>query len=70
VWEGGPESGSAPVLPVPYLSSVQFMAMKPLIILIALLAALFLWDYALNDANLYASLNAYVDEFMNNLQLG
>jgi len=44
--------------------------MRKLAILVALLCALFLWDYALNDASLYASLNAYVDEFMNNLRLG
>jgi hypothetical protein len=44
--------------------------MKPLAIVVALLAALFIWDYALNDADLYASLNSYVDEFVDNLRLG
>jgi hypothetical protein len=46
------------------------MAMKPLVIVVALLAALFFWDYALNDADLYTWLNAYVDEFVDNLGLG
>ena len=37
--------------------------MRTFIIIVALLAALFIWDYALNDADLFAWLNAYVDEF-------
>jgi len=44
--------------------------MRKLAILVVLLGALFLWDFALNDANLHASLNAYVDEFMDNLRIG
>ena len=44
--------------------------MKPLVIVAALIAALFIWDYTLNGADLYASLNAYVGEFVDNLHLG
>jgi hypothetical protein len=44
--------------------------MRPLFIVTALLGALFLWDYAFNDADLYASLNSYVDEFVEYLRLG
>ena len=44
--------------------------MRPFVIVVALMAALFIWDYALNGADLYASLNAYVDEFVDTLHLG